>query len=49
MDVQGTEMIEKQLRRSFREGQEAAPFFAVWRTCTKLQAVHVTVQDSRMF
>lgn len=48
MDVQGTEMIEK-LRRSFRKSQETAPFFAVWRTCTKLQAVHVTVQDSRMF
>ena len=29
MDVQGTEMIGKQLRRSFRKGQEAAPLFAV--------------------
>ena len=29
MDVQGTEMIEKQLWRSFRKGQEAAPLFYV--------------------
>ena len=27
MDVQGTEMVGKQQRRSFRKGQEAAPLF----------------------
>ena len=48
MDVQGTEMIEK-LRRSFRKGQETAPLFTGRHTGTKLQTVHVTMQDPRMF
>ena len=29
MDVQGTEMVGKQLRRSFRKGQETVPLFYV--------------------